>query len=580
MSRIAIVEREKCNPLGCGNFLCMRLCPVNRAGQECITQQIGKAAIDAALCSGCGICPKRCPFSAIHIINLPDELDEKIIHQYGENGFHLYSLPTPIFGKVVGVIGKNAIGKSTAIKILAGVLKPNMGQDKETSVQDLITFFKGSEAQNFFEAIAQGKIKISYKPQQIDQIPKLFSGTVGDLLKKVDERGVLAEMVDKLELRDVLDTDIAKVSGGELQRVAIAATAMKDANLLLFDEPTSYLDIKQRIKLGAFIRSLCNEQTAVMVIEHDLIALDFMADLVHIMYGKEGAYGIVSLPKPSRAGINVYLSGYLREENMRFREYEIKFQEKPPMKIKARQPLVAWPRLKQSFGRFELEAEEGMIERHATVGILGENGIGKTSFARILTGEVKGHDIAGAVRVSYKAQYLQAGDELVATVLKKAIDKFEVLLMRSLSLKELLTKKLSELSGGELQRVAIARCLAEDAELFLLDEPSAYLDVEQRLSLARIIHERLLHSGASALVVDHDLLFIESMAERLVVFSGKPAAHGLLEGPFSMEDGMNRFLAGLGITLRRDPDSKRPRINKEGSQKDREQKDSGKLYYT
>lgn len=131
MTRIAVIEKEKCHPYACGDFLCIRVCPINRTGKECIVKgEDGRAKINTELCTGCGICPKRCPFEAIHIVNLPEALNKDPIHRYGENGFHLYNLPVPIFGKVVGILGVNGIGKSTAIKMLAGVLKPNLGKEK------------------------------------------------------------------------------------------------------------------------------------------------------------------------------------------------------------------------------------------------------------------------------------------------------------------------------------------------------------------------------------------------------------------------------------------------------------------
>jgi ATP-binding cassette subfamily E protein 1 len=144
----------------------------------------------------------------------------------------------------------------------------------------------------------------------------------------------------------------------------------------------------------------------------------------------------------------------------------------------------------------------------------------------------------------------------------------------------LLDRKLSELSGGELQRVAIALCLSKEADLFLLDEPSAYLDVEQRLVVAKVINDFMMKRGASALVVDHDLLFIDYLSNKLIVFDGVPATDGNVNGPFSMEKGMNLFLNDLDITLRRDKDSKRPRINKPNSVMDREQRSKNQLYYT
>jgi ATP-binding cassette subfamily E protein 1 len=140
-------------------------------------------------------------------------------------------------------------------------------------------------------------------------------------------------------------------------------------------------------------------------------------------------------------------------------------------------------------------------------------------------------------------------------------------------------RKLNELSGGELQRVAIAHCLSQDADIILMDEPSAYLDVEQRLIVSKVIKEMMATTGKSAIIVDHDLLFIDYLSDKLIVFDGEPAIRGLANPPMSMDEGMKKFLSELNITFRRDEENYRPRINKEDSQKDREQKSSGKLYY-
>ena len=583
MTRLAIVDNEKLKDMQLKLYV-QSICPVNRTGKECIKIEAdGKLTIDEHLCTGCGICPKAAP-NSIKIINLPEELVTKPVHRYGENKFVLYSVPTPTFGNVTGILGVNGIGKSTAIKIIAGVLKPNFGDWNvtETDYDKLISFFKGTESQGFFEKIKNGEIQVAYKPQQVDLIPKTTKGKVIELLRKVDEKNALNKIVDELQLKDVLNNEISEISGGELQRVAIAATVLKNANLYIFDEPTSYLDIKQRINVSGFIKNLINENNSVLVVEHDLIILDYIADLVHLMYGKEDAYGIVSGIKPVRNGINVYLEGYIKEENVRFRDSKIKFAEKPPIKKKnIKEVITSWENVEKKLGNFALKAQKGIFHKNEIIGILGENGTGKTTFIKMLASALKQDkgEISHKVKVSYKPQYLEASDSLVVDVLKEAFRKYENQIIGPLNILQLSLKKLNELSGGELQKVAIAYCLQQDADLYLFDEPSAYLDSEQRLILSKVIRDFVEHEGASALIVDHDLLFIDYISDKLIVFEGKPAISGNVTGPYDMEEGMNKFLKELNITLRRDPTSNRPRVNKLDSRLDREQKNSGKYYY-
>ncbi len=583
--RIAIVHKERCNPQGCGGYLCIRMCPVNRMGKECIVVDPvdKKIKIHEELTSdACSVCQNCCPFDAIEIINLPEQLDQRPIHRYGKNGFCLYSLPTPVFGKVVGILGRNGIGKSTAIKILAGLLRPNLGGEKEAVYDEVLEFFKGTEAQNFFEKLKRGEIKAAYKPQQVELIPKMIKGTVRNVLGKIDELGRAKQVIEQLELKNILDTDISKISGGELQKVAIGATSLKKANLYIFDEPTSYLDIKQRLVVSKFIKSIAKENTAVLVVEHDMIILDSITDLIHIMYGKEACYGIVSQPKPTKNAINTFLSGYIREQKMRFRNYEIKFSSRAVQKTQNKFALTSWEHLHKSLGNFSFCSNQGTVMRNDVIGMLGENGIGKTTFVKLLANVLpfdKGR-ISEKIQISYKPQYLESSsEELVSSVLAYAVSKYENQLIHPLELDHFLNTKLNELSGGELQRVAIAHCLSQDADLYLLDEPSAYLDVEQRLKIAKIIRDFVEKKDCAVIVVDHDLLFLDYLSDRLLIFDGVPALRGECIGPFGMEEGMNLFLAKLAITLRRDKESNMPRINKEGSVMDKEQKTEGRYYY-
>ena len=583
MKRIAVVDNDKLKDKQ-RNLYIQSLCPVNRRGIECIiVEPDGKMRIDENTCIGCGICPKAAP-EAIKIVNLPEILDRKPIHRYGENKFALFSLPTPMFGKVIGILGINGIGKSSAISILGGLVKPNFGDfnKKGADYKAVIDFFKGAETQLFFEKMHKGQIKASYKPQHVDLISKTKKGRVIDLLKKIDEKDKLHEVAKELEIDNILENDIENISGGELQRVAIAATVLKKANLYIFDEPTSYLDIKQRINVSKFIRNLSNEETSVIVVEHDLIIFDYMTDLAHIMYGHEGVYGNVSGLKPTKNAINVYLDGYLKEENIRFRDKKIKFEARKEWVKKQKDELVSWGNLKKKLGNFVLNSKEGAIHKGEVIGVLGENGIGKTTFVKILAGVISKDEgkLNENVTVSYKPQYLESNDELVMAALRDAIAKYTNQIINPLNITPLFERKLNELSGGELQRVAIAYCLSKDADLYLLDEPSAYLDVEQRLVISKIIRDFMELSGKSALVVDHDLLFLDHLSDKLMVFDGVPAKNGIVKGPFAMEQGMNMFLDKLNITLRRDKGSNMARVNKLDSRLDREQKEKGRFYYS
>ncbi|MBR9703579.1 ribosome biogenesis/translation initiation ATPase RLI [Candidatus Woesearchaeota archaeon] len=580
--RIMIVHKEKCNPASCGDYLCMRVSPSNRSGKDAIVKDDdGKVKVNENLISDVDrIAANKCPFHALQMVNLPEALNEDPIHRFGQNGFALFQLPIPMFGKVVGIVGRNGIGKSTAIQVLAGLLKPNLGKEKAASYKELIDRYRGSEAQIFFERLEKGEITVAYKPQQVDLIPQQFQGSVRELLEKVDEKGEVDSISKKLSLTKFLDRKLEQVSGGELQRVAIAATVLKKANLYLFDEPTSYLDIKQRLIISRFIKDLADENTAVMVIEHDLIILDAMTDLVHLMYGTPGAYGVVSHPQTTKAGINTYLSGYLRDENLRFRDKPIVFESRPEVADSVREKITSWDSFDHSFGSFKLSCDSGELQRRDVIGILGENGIGKTSFVKLLAGIVDSEQELDDLKVSYKPQYLEKSDELVLVHLQKNdVLKYDNQLVVPLELKDLFEKTLNQLSGGELQRVEIACALGRDADVYLLDEPSAYLDVEQRLLLGKITLEMMDSRGKVALIVDHDLIFLDYLSSKLLVFEGEPAISGHSSGPFSLESGMNKFLDDLQITFRRDEESGRPRVNKVDSQKDSEQKSSGKLYY-
>jgi ATP-binding cassette subfamily E protein 1 len=588
--RIAVVEGERCRPEKC-DAVCVRFCPMVRSRKEAIRVEGDRAYVAEHLCSGCGICVRKCPFQALKVVNLPDELGSDLIHRFGPNTFALYRLPTPRRGAVVGLLGRNGMGKTLALKILSGELTPNLGSYEDPpSKEEILRGFAGLPLHDYLMDLYQKRVKAVYKPQYVDLIPKAVSGRVGDVLSRLDERGALRGMVEALELGGLLDRSFDVLSGGELQRVAIAAAACRDADVYLFDEPSSHLDIYQRMNAAKVIRSLTADGRMVLVAEHDLAVLDYLSDDIFIFYGEPGVYGIVSKVHGVREGINIYIRGYIPDENIRFREAPIAFHVKPPTQPPARmRPLLRWSELRKSYGDFSLTVEPGEIGEGEVIGVLGKNGVGKTTFVKMLAGletPDEGSVTCGEVKMSYKPQYLTGTMEgRVEEILKEAAGRrfeeswFSAEIIEPLNLRRLLDRDVEDLSGGELQRVAIARCLSAEAEIYLLDEPSAYLDVEERLSMARAIRRINKMNGSTAIVVEHDIVAQDFIADRLMIFTGQSGLRGLGGRPQRLEDGMNSFLREMGITFRRDPDTKRPRVNKEGSKLDREQKREGRYYY-
>jgi len=586
--RIAVLMKDRCQPKRCGQE-CINYCPPVRTGTETIAMgPTGKPVIAEELCVGCGICVHKCPFDAVKIIGLPRELEGELAHQFGKNGFRLYRLPVPKKGQVIGLLGPNGIGKTTAMSILSGQLVPNLGDYEGPGKWDkVIEKYAGSEIHDYFVALANGKLKTAMKPQYVDMLPTVHKGEVRKLLQKVDDRGVVDDVAERLAVKNVLSRDIAKLSGGELQRVAIAATLLKDADVYFFDEPSSYLDIYQRLEIAKVIQELSVEKQ-VVVIEHDLAVMDFLSDLVHIMYGEEGAYGVMAQPRAVRTAINVYLEGYLREENIRFRDTHIKFEKRPPRGDWEGETLIKFPALTKRFKTFTLKVGEGSIRKGEVVGAVGPNATGKTTFVKLLAGEIEptSGEVTGDAIISYKPQYIKPEfDGTVREMLAKNIGKdfesgfFKAEVAHHLNLKYLMEKDVDTLSGGELQRVSIAECLGKTADIYLIDEPSAYLDSNQRMVASKTIRRAIEKIGKSAVVVDHDVYMIDLISDSLMVFGGEPSVKGVAEGPMEMRDGMNQFLRNVEITFRRDPDSGRPRINKKDSRLDREQKLKGEYYY-
>ena len=589
--RVAVLDRELCQPKKCG-LECIKYCPVNKSGADCIVlnEETKKAQIDEDICNGCGICVKVCPFDAITIVNLASELSTDKVHQYDINSFRLYKLPTPKKGEVVGLLGRNGMGKSTVVNILSGNLKPNLGNYSEPPEwDDILKFYKGTELKSHFEDIKNGHIRASIKPQQVHNVVNAFDGSGKELLAKYDERGVSNELVKKLDLENSIELNLSELSGGELQRLAVAVAASKDADFYFFDEPSSYNDVYQRTGVARVIHGLAEIGKSVMVVEHDLTLLDYLSNYIEVLYGVPAAYGIVSSILSTKIGINVFLDGYLPVENVRFRDKKFTFDASTAAdEFQHGDVIISYPKLEKKYSSFSVTIDPGKVRKGNLLGIMGANALGKTTFMKMIAGIEKpdSGSIDKKIKISYKPQYLTNDIDMeVISMLEKSngsnIEESteEEQIIEPLKIKKLYNKSIKNLSGGELQKVAVATCLLQKADLYALDEPSAFLDVEDRITVGKFLQKFCRSFGKSAIVIDHDLQMMDLVSDSMVIFEGRSSLEGFATSPMSKYDAMNRFLKSLDITFRRDEKSRRPRVNKDKSRLDKEQKNNQNYYY-
>lgn len=397
-------------------------------------------------------------------------------------------------------------------------------------------------------------------------------------------------IMDTLELRHVADREISVLSGGELQRFAIALVCVQRADVYMFDEPSSYLDVKQRLTAARTIRELLRPDDYVIVVEHDLSVLDYLSDFICVLYGRPAVYGVVTLPSSVREGINIFLDGNIPTENLRFREESLTFRiaeaGEDYMVDKARG--FEYPAMKKTLGNFHLEIKSGSFTDSEIIVMMGENGTGKTTFCKMLAGVEKpdGTQKVPQMNISMKPQKITPKfqgtvRQLFFKRIKAAFlnPQFQTDVYKPLKLDDFIDQEVQNLSGGELQRVAIVLALGLPADIYLIDEPSAYLDSEQRIIAARVIKRFIMHNKKTAFIVEHDFIMATYLADRVIVFDGQPSINAKANKPESLLSGCNKFLENLDVTFRRDPVSFRPRINKHASQNDQAQKLAGNYFF-
>jgi ATP-binding cassette subfamily E protein 1 len=599
MKKAYLVDYSKCTYNSCGRP-CIKDCPVTITNKKLAGKRKTSPAIDfkrstneiiihSEHCIKCGICLNRCPRGAIYVKNYVEEDPSQLkVHQY-MNGFRLYQLPTLTKGKVTGIVGPNGIGKSTIMNILSKTLKPNLGDlSISKDWNEIARSIKDNNIRNHF---ANEPI-ISYKKQVLRILFEQYKEkTIAEILYPKDSHPQFEQILHALDIRSIEDRNLTQCSGGELQRFSIANVLLTDANIVLIDEPCTFLDVKKRIALAEALQNLKEENKAFLVVDHDLAILDYMSDIVHLFYGEPNKFGIISRILNTKIGINTYLNGFIASDNIEFRENKIRFRKTVSGRTWANARVFSeWPKLTKTFDSFKMEINSGILYENEVLGVVGENGLGKTTFFKILVGQLKPDlekwDLSEKFSISYKPQYITADfkgtvEEFITDYSRKYIRNEHLIqeLYQPLGIESIFDTPISKLSGGQLQRTFIAACLTKDANLYLIDEPSAYLDVEERLKIAEIIRSHTKRTDSTTIAIEHDIQIIDALADRLLIFLGEPGKKGYTYGPLTKEDGMNAFLKSLDITFRRDLETGRARINKKGSKKDVKQRFNDEYYY-
>ena len=613
--RIAIVDQDKCKPNSAA-FAYLKK-NGNICGRHCITIENKKISISENSCMTCFNIAKRTPGDAVMVVKLPSNLTADTTYQYGPNTFKLHGIPTPKPGSVLGLLGVNGIGKSTSIKILSGKIKPNFGIFGSTPPEwsEIITYYRGSDLQNYFTRLSKKNLVIAIKPQlNMSLVRRLGDNSVEDILCSADQRNKKDLICERLGLTHLLGHTVKMLSGGELQRVVIATTILKKADVYLFDECSSFLDVKQRLIVADTVRSLLDDaewtnsgeasSKYVIVVEHDLAILDYMSDFIQCLYGVPGAYGVVSHKSNTSNGINQFLSGYLIDENMRFRPYELSFKNNVSEGSDGVQQesiheicenTTKYPSMEKAFTcnngthGFVLNVESGEFRNKEIICLLGQNGCGKSTFIEMLAGNIS--NVNGSLKelgVSYKKQNTDTfkdfegtvQDLLESTINKSLVDTFfRLIVLKSFNIEQLEHLPVKSLSGGERQRVALTICLGTPAMIYLIDEPSADLDCEQRLIVAKVIKRWIInHLGRSCFLIEHDFMMSSTLADKIIVYEGIPGVKCVATSPVGIEEGFNRFLKQLNVTFRQKKANCRLRINKRNSILDRQQKQAGQYY--
>jgi len=479
-------------------------------------------------------------------------------------------------GAKIGVLGYNGAGKSTVLKIMAGREKEYRG-DAELAEGATVGLLEQEpeldESKDVKGNVEDGVAGTKALLDRFNELAANYSDETADefasLQAKIDAADAwnldtqLEYAMDALRLPPA-DADVSKLSGGERRRVALCRLLLSRPDLLLLDEPTNHLDAESVAWLE---RHLAEYEGAVVAVTHDRYFLDNVAGwILELDRGRglpyEGNYSSWLEQKQARLSqeekqekarqrtiaselewVRENPKGRRKKAKARLANYEALVAQESEVKLDQVQiHIPAGPRLgdvvveadglSKGFGdRLLIEDLSFSLPRGGIVGVIGPNGAGKTTLFRMITGEEKPD--AGELRVgetvdlAYVDQSRDAldPDKTVWEEISGGDDEIEVGEQKVNSRKYVSSfnfkgsdqqKKVGDLSGGERNRVHLAKLLRRGGNLLLLDEPTNDLDVDT----LRALEEALLSFGGCAVVISHDRWFLDRVATHVLAFEG------------------------------------------------------------
>jgi ATP-binding cassette subfamily F protein 3 len=488
----------------------------------------------------------------------------------------------------VGLVGKNGSGKSTLLKIIHGDIEPTSGHvnvPSDLKIGYLPQNMMHKEDQTVYLSVFNSLANISCLHYEIQEINReiaeredYYSGEyqqmINDLTAKTEKYHLLGG--DKVESaiertlrglgfnKEDLNQPLSVFSGGWKMRVELARILLNEPDVLLLDEPTNHLDIES---IRWFENYLINYMGAVILISHDRAFLDNITGrTLELSLGKIYDYKLpYSQYRQEREKVRQQQIAEKKNQQKKIKETE-EFIER--FRYKANKASLVQSRIKQlekmnevqvdeednktmhiSFpepprsGREVLKAEnvsksygdnlvlenvDFLIERGERVAFVGRNGEGKTTMAKVLTGEV---EYSGNVKVGYNVDigyFAQNQDELLDENLTvfQTLDniaegevrkKIRGILGAFLFEGEAVNKKVSVLSGGERSRLALAKLLLHPYNMLILDEPTNHLDMQSK----EILKQALDEFSGSLLIVSHDRDFMDGLVSKVYEFRNK-----------------------------------------------------------